>query len=59
MEMILLDWTRMGRSYCLAGAVTEGGHFRTVRPLFRKHQQPPVRNAGWSAYLFDGHARWE
>ena len=27
MEMILLDWTRMGKSYCLAGAVLEGGSF--------------------------------
>ena len=25
MEMILLDWTRMGKTYCLAGAVLEKG----------------------------------
>src|SRR5258707_13552008 len=59
MDMILLDWTRMGRSYCLAGVVAEGRSFRVVRPLPRKVQDVPVRNVGWSAYLLDGHARWE
>jgi hypothetical protein len=59
MDMILLDWTRMGRWYCLAGVVAEGRGFRVVRPLLRKHQDAPVRNVGWSAYLLDGHARWE
>lgn len=57
--MILLDWTRMGRSYCLAGAVAEHGHYRVVRPLLVKHRDAPVRNVGWSAYQVDGHARWE
>jgi hypothetical protein len=59
MDMILLDWTRMGRSYCLAGAVLEGGRWRVVRPLLYKHRDAPVRNVGWSAYLLDGHFRWE
>jgi hypothetical protein len=59
MDMILLDWTRMGRSYCLAGAVLEGGRWRVVRPLLYKHRDAPVRNVGWSAYLLDGHQRWE
>ncbi|HXG11727.1 MAG TPA: 3-oxoacyl-[acyl-carrier-protein] synthase III C-terminal domain-containing protein [Gemmataceae bacterium] len=33
MDMILLDWTRMGKSYCLAGVVAERGRYRVVRPL--------------------------
>lgn len=57
--MILLDWTRMGRWYCLAGAVADGDSYRVVRPLLVKHRDAPVRNVGWSAYLLDGHARWE
>ena len=57
--MILLDWTRMGRSYCLAGAVADGGTYRVVRPLLLKYRDAPVRNVGWSAYLLDGHCRWE
>ena len=59
MEMILLDWTRMGRSYCLAGAVSDGGGWRIVRPLLAKNKTAAVRNVGWSAYLMDGHCRWE
>src|SRR5262245_57022886 len=59
MEMILLDWTRMGKWYCLAGVVEQGGTFRVVRPLLAKFRAAPVRNVGWSAYLLDGHARWE
>jgi hypothetical protein len=58
-EMILLDWTRMGRSYCLAGVVREAGRPRIVRPLPTKMQGLPVRNVGWSPFLFDGHGRWE
>jgi len=59
MDMILLDWTRMGRSYCLAGAVAEGGRWRVVRPLLARWRDAPVRNVGWSAYLLDGRLRWE
>jgi hypothetical protein len=58
-DLILLDWTRMGRTYCLAGAVAEGRGYRVVRPLLAKHRAAAVRNVGWSPYLFDGHARWE
>jgi len=58
-DMILLDWTRMGKLYCLAGAVAEKGAVRIVRPLLLKHHDAPVRNVGWSAYLLDGHSRWE
>jgi hypothetical protein len=59
MEFILLDWTRMGRSYCLAGVVPERAGFRVVRPLPVKLRSAAVRNVGWSAYLLDGHCRWE
>jgi hypothetical protein len=57
--MVLVDWTRMGRSYCLAGAVAERGSVRVVRPLLDRQRDAPVRNVGWSSYLLDGHARWE
>jgi hypothetical protein len=58
-DMILVDWTRMGRTYCLAGAVFQDKQWRVVRPLLTKLREAPVRNVGWSAYLLDGHARWE
>ena len=59
MEMVLLDWTRMGRSYCFAGAVWHDGRYRIVRPLLAKKRAADLRNVGWSAHLLDGHARWE
>lgn len=58
-EMILLDWTRMGHTYCLAGAVRDKGGYRIVRPLLVRHRDAPARNVGWSPYLLDGHRRWE
>lgn len=58
MEMILLDWTRMGKTYCLAGAVADGGSWRVVRPLPASAGEP-VRKFGWSPFLLDGHSRWE
>jgi hypothetical protein len=57
--MILLDWTRMGKTYCLAGVVAENGAYRVVRPILARHRDASVRNAGWSPYLVDGHSRWE
>src|SRR6266404_35831 len=57
--MILLDWTRMARTYCLAGAVYQDRQWRIVRPLLTKFREGTVRNVGWSAYLMDGHTRWE
>jgi hypothetical protein len=57
--MILLDWTRMGRSYCLAGAVVEADGVRVVRPLPARACRLPVRNVGWSSWLLEGHSRWE
>jgi hypothetical protein len=59
MHIILLDWTRMGRSYCLSGAVVEEDLGRVIRPLLRRGAEEPVRNVGWSAFLLDGHLRWE
>jgi hypothetical protein len=57
--MILLDWTRMGKSYCLAGVIVQGLDVRVVRPLLVKHRGECVRNVGWPPCLLDGHARWE
>jgi hypothetical protein len=59
MDMVLLDWTRMGKSYCLAGAVVGSNPVRIVRPLLAKYRAADMRNTGWSAYLMDGHSRWE
>jgi hypothetical protein len=59
MEMVLLDWTRMGRSFCVAGALFQDTHYRLVRPLLAKNRQAPVRNVGWPAYLLERHFRWE
>lgn len=58
-DMILLDWTRMGKSYCLAGVVQQDGRLRVVRPLPAHQRHGPVRNVGWSPYLMDGRSRWE
>lgn len=59
MDMVLLDWTRMGRTYCLAGVVQHNGQLRIVRPLPLTRRAVPVRNIGWSPFLMDGHSRWE
>ena len=48
MEMILLDWTRMGRTYCVTGAVHVNGQMRILRPLPRAQRNAPVRNTGWT-----------
>jgi hypothetical protein len=57
--MILLDWTRMGSTYCVAGVVVQDNRLRVVRPLQAHKRDAPVRNIGWSAFLMDGHSRWE
>jgi hypothetical protein len=57
-EMTLLDWTRMGSTYCLAGAITQDGRIEVVRPLMTRFRSAPVRNVGWSPYLLDGYTRW-
>jgi hypothetical protein len=57
--MVLLDWTRMGKQFCLAGVVQHNGQLRAVRPLPVAHRAAPVRNVGWSPFLLEGHSRWE
>lgn len=59
MDLILLDWTRMGRTYCVTGAVRVHGQLRIMRPLPRALRDAPVRNTGWSPFQLDGHSRWE
>src|SRR6516165_6334398 len=59
MEMILLDWTRMGHTYCLAGVVAEAGGYRVVRPLPSRQRNSPQRNVGWSPFMLEGHGRGE
>lgn len=39
MSFVLLDWTRMGRGYCLAGAVLGGTAVQIVRPLSVRRQR--------------------
>jgi hypothetical protein len=39
MSFVLLDWTRMGKGYCLAGAVFDGTEARVIRPLSIHHQR--------------------
>lgn len=57
--MILLDWTRMGKSYCLAGVIRQENQLRVVRPLPARSRDGPFRNTGWPTHLMDGHSRWE
>jgi hypothetical protein len=57
--MILVDWTRMGRTYCLAGVIVQNDEYRVVRPLLASQRNAAVRNTGWSPFLLDGHCRWE
>ena len=60
MEMILLDWTRMGKSYCLAGVILqENGQLKTVRPLRASHSQLEIRNVGWPLETMEGKSRWD
>jgi hypothetical protein len=59
MEMVLLDWTRMGRAFCVAGAVRQDKSYRIVRPLLANNRNAPVRNLRWPAYLLNGRSRWE
>jgi hypothetical protein len=58
-NLILLDWTRMGKTYCLAGIVLDDLDVRIVRPLPVRNRDGDVRKWGWSPYLLDGHSRWE
>src|SRR5262245_10885178 len=58
-DMVLLDWTRMGNNYCLAGAIADDDGWRIVRPLWVKHRSAAVRNVGWSAFQTAGRHRWQ
>jgi hypothetical protein len=58
-DMVLLDWTRMGRTYCVAGAVLQQGAVRIVRPLLARNRDAAIPNIGWPAFRFDTHSRWE
>jgi hypothetical protein len=58
-DIILLDWTRMGRVYCLAGAILQMGQIRIVRPMPARSRNSPMANNGWSPFLMDGYSRWE
>lgn len=51
MAFVLLDWTRMGKGYCLAGAVLEGEGARIVRPLSITHQRSVVGGGGLFAMI--------
>ena len=57
--MVLLDWTRMGQAFCLAGAVAQDGGYRIIRPLLVNNRNGAARNMGWPAYLLAGRSRWE
>ncbi len=57
--MILVDWTRLGLNFCLAGAVAEKGAWRIVRPMQARNRQERIRKFGWPAHAPRGHGRWE
>src|SRR5262245_17244983 len=57
--MILLDWTRMGANFCVAGAVVGNDGVNIVRPLMAQSLAGSVRNYGWPAHALRGHGRWE
>jgi hypothetical protein len=59
MRMILLDWTRMGTHFCLAGVVIEGKSVRTVRPLPERFYDGRSDHCGWPESAIHGHRRWE
>jgi hypothetical protein len=49
----------MGKTHCLAGVVLDDLDVRVVRPLPARFRTSPIRNVGWSPFLYDGHLRWE
>ena len=59
MDLILLDWTRMGKCFCLAGVVVNGSQLYIVRPLPINQRGSPSLKLGWSSHLFAGHERWQ
>src|SRR5437867_2240132 len=59
LEMILVDWTRMGKGFCLAGQVVQQNQPRIVRPLLAKNRGTGERKLGWPAFALAPHTRWE
>jgi hypothetical protein len=60
MEMVIVDWTRMGSTYCLAGVTSSPQDgLRIIRPLPAFGRRAAVRNVGWPADFLSGHCRWE
>jgi hypothetical protein len=57
--MILLDWTRLGLNFCLAGAVADKSGWRIVRPMQARSRAERIRKFGWPAHALRGHGRWE
>src|SRR5438034_10506500 len=59
MEMVLLDWTRMGRSFCVAGAAFPDTHYRLVRPLWANTGQAPVGRVRSTASRLERPVGWD
>jgi hypothetical protein len=57
--MVLLDWTRMGKAYCLAGVILKDDTYYVVRPLPGWRQDAPVPNVGWVPEDVNGYSRWQ
>ena len=57
--MVLVDWTRMGKGFCLAGQVVQQNQPRIVRPLLAKNRSAGERKLGWPAHALARHSRWE
>jgi hypothetical protein len=56
--MTLLDWTRMGHAWCLAGIIRQQGQYRVVRPRLASERGAPIANIGWTGGLLHGFCRW-
>lgn len=59
MDLILLDWTRMGKCFCLAGVVVDGPRLYVVRPLPVSQRGVASHHLGWSSHFFAGFERWQ
>ncbi len=51
MSFVLLDWTRMGKGYCLAGVILDAKGARVIRPLSIHHQRSAGRPGGVIALI--------
>jgi hypothetical protein len=58
-DLILLDWTRMGKCFCLAGVVVDGPRLYVVRPLPVAQRGVAAQFLGWPADRCDGFQRWQ